>query len=258
MARFGGPFFLHLAVVSGGALVRAAPYVGTAGWSIPAVHSGDFPSEGSHLKRYASRFGAAEINSSFSRSHRRTTYERWAGTVGPDFRFSVKVPKAITHDNGLVGTNDLLKAFAEEVTGLGDKLDVALVQLPPKLGLDIHIARMFFNQARSLLPVAIAVEPRHPSWFTADADALLRRLCVARVAAHPVLYGDGKPGGWDGLAYHRLHGAPRTYYSDYNQTALDNIAERLRLSPAVTTWCIFDNTAAGAALGNALSIAERV
>ncbi len=239
-------------------MARAARRIGTAGWSIPASHSGDFPCEGSHLKRYASRLGAVEINSSFSRSHRRTTYERWAGTVGPNFRFSVKVPKAITHDNGLVGTNDLLKAFADEVTGLGNKLDVVLVQLPPKLALDIQIARRFFDRARSFLPVAIAVEPRHPSWFTANADLLLRGLCVARAAAHPVLYGDGKPGGWDGLAYYRLHGAPRTYYSDYDQAALDSITERLRLAPAVTTWCVFDNTAAGAAIGNALSIAERV
>lgn len=98
-------------------MVRAARHVGTAGWSITAVQSSDYPSEGSHLERYASRLNAVEINSSFSRSHRRATYAEWAGTVGPTFLFSVKVPKAITHDNGLVGTDELLKNFAEEISG---------------------------------------------------------------------------------------------------------------------------------------------
>jgi uncharacterized protein YecE (DUF72 family) len=235
-------------------VVRAARHVGTAGWSIPAVHSSDFPSEGSHLERYASRLGAVEINSSFSRSHRRATYAKWAGTVGPTFRFSVKVPKAITHDNGLVGTDELLKNFAEEISGLGNKLDVVLVQLPPKLVFDADSARTFFDQAHKILPAAIAVEPRHPSWFNRDTNAFLEKVRVARVAAHPVLHGNGEPGGWDGLTYYRLHGAPKTYYSNYDEEALYRIAERLNQAPPVTSWCIFDNTAAGAATGNALSI----
>lgn len=239
-------------------MVRAARHVGTAGWSIPVAYSGDFVSEGSHLERYASRLRAVEINSSFSRRHRRATYARWAETVGQDFRFSVKVPKAVTHDNGLVDTEELLQTFAEEVAGLGDKLGVILVQLPPKLAFNADTARTFFDRAHTVLPAAIAVEPRHSSWFAKDTDAFLKRLRVARVAAHPVLHGDGEPGGWDGLIYYRLHGGPRIYYSDYDQTAIDGIVERLSHAPSVANWCIFDNTAAGAALGNALAIAERV
>jgi hypothetical protein len=77
-------------------------------------------------------------------------------------------------------------------------------------------------------------------------------------AHHEPVHGDGEPGAWDGLIYYRLHGAPKTYYSDYDQTALDGVAERLSKIPAVDSWCIFDNTAAGAALENALSIEERV
>ncbi len=239
-------------------MVRAARHVGTAGWSIPAAYSGDFISKGSHLERYASRLRAVEINSSFSRSHRRATYARWAETVGQDFRFSVKVPKVVTHDNGLVDTEELRQTFAEEVAGLGDKLGVILVQLPPKLAFNADTARLFFDRAHTVLPAAIAVEPRHSSWFTKDTDAFLKRRRVARVAAHPVLHGNGEPGGWDGLIYYRLHGGPRIYNSDYDQAAIDGIVERLSHAPSVANWCIFDNTAAGAALGNALAIAERV
>jgi len=42
-------------------------------------------------------FGAAEINSSFYRPHRRTIYERWGASVPETFRFAVRIPKAITH-----------------------------------------------------------------------------------------------------------------------------------------------------------------
>jgi uncharacterized protein YecE (DUF72 family) len=69
-------------------------YVGTAGWSVPKEHAAAFPVEGSHLERYAQVFGAVEINSSFYRPHRRTTYERWAASVPETFQFAVKVPRA--------------------------------------------------------------------------------------------------------------------------------------------------------------------
>ena len=82
---------------------------------------------------------------------------------------------------------------------------------------------------------------------------------VARVAADPTRAPEaGTPGGWQGLAYYRWHGSPRIYYSDYDAAALVALRDRLdaardRGSPA---WCIFDNTAAAAALGNALTLAS--
>ena len=60
---------------------HAEPRIGTAGWSIPRQHAAAFPAGGSHLERYAQRFNAVEINSSFYRPHRRATYERWAASV---------------------------------------------------------------------------------------------------------------------------------------------------------------------------------
>ena len=55
--------------------------VGCAGWSIPREHADRFPEEGSHLARYAGRFPAVEINSSFYKPHRPATYARWAASV---------------------------------------------------------------------------------------------------------------------------------------------------------------------------------
>jgi uncharacterized protein YecE (DUF72 family) len=62
-------------------------HIGCAGWSLPRDSWPQFPEAGTHLQRYAARFRAAEINSSFYRPHQPATYERWAGSVPPDFRF---------------------------------------------------------------------------------------------------------------------------------------------------------------------------
>jgi uncharacterized protein YecE (DUF72 family) len=232
-------------------------WIGTAGWSVPSRYAAELPPGGSHLERYARRFGAVEINSSFYRPHQRKTYQRWAQSVPAGFRFSVKLPKAITHEQRLADCDALLDGFAAEVTGLGDRLGVLLVQLPPKLGFDRRVADRFFDDLRQRLDVLVACEPRHPSWFTPDVNEWLAERRIARVAADPAPVPDaGEPGGWNGLAYYRWHGSPRIYYSDYDDGALGALGKRLdaQRQHGVPTWCILDNTASGAALGNALAL----
>ncbi|HEX2778378.1 MAG TPA: DUF72 domain-containing protein [Gemmatimonadaceae bacterium] len=235
--------------------------VGTAGWSLPVAVQPAFSGEGSHLERYAGRFAAAEINTSFYRSHRADTWARWAASVPADFAFAVKVPKTITHEQRLVSPGAALDAFLAEVRSLGAKLGPLLVQLPPKLDFDAAVAKPFFIELRARHTGPVAVEPRHPSWFDAAADALLAEHRVARVAADPApVPAAAIPGGDATLVYYRLHGSPRTYYSSYDDDYLDALALRLRDVSARSneTWCIFDNTASGAAAANALALAERL
>ena len=205
-----------------------------------------------------------EINSSFHRSHRRSTWERWAVSTPAGFRFAVKVPKSITHAAKLQKTGALLLAFMQEVSGLnaGDepKLGPLLVQLPPKLVFDSGVVRGFLETLRELHTGAVAVEPRHASWFTGEADRLLREFEAARVAADPPKGSPlaAEPAGDPTLRYWRLHGAPRTYYSNYEDTALNSYAERLRADrerlPNSDVWVIFDNTALRHATVNALQL----
>jgi uncharacterized protein YecE (DUF72 family) len=235
---------------------RPSPRVGTAGWGIRSEHREAFPPDGSHLERYAARFNAVEINSSFYRPHRRSTYERWARSVGDDFRFSVKLPKTISHARFAVGLGPEIARFTDAVTGLGDKLGIVLVQFPPSLAYDeAGASGLFFSLAESL-PCRLACEPRHISWFEDAPDAMLDRFEVARVAGDPAIARANRPGGWPGTRYHRLHGAPRIYYSDYEPAALDAVADTLRAEAAggLQSWCIFDNTALGFATTNALSV----
>ena len=235
--------------------------IGCAGWALTKASQAAFPAEGTHLQRYAGRFNAVEINSSFYRPHRPATYEQWAASVPAHFRFAVKVPKAITHDQRLVAADVLLDVFLEDATRLGEKLGCLLVQLPPSLAYDAPTVELFFDDLRQRYHGTVALEPRHPSWFTADAATLLSGYRVARVAADPApVPPAAEPGGWPELVYVRLHGSPQMYYSAYDESYLDRLAERLReaATRAREVWCIFDNTALGAATPNALGLLTRL
>ncbi len=217
-------------------------------------YAASFPTDGSHLERYARVFNAAEINSSFHRPHRRSTYERWAGAVPADFQFAVKLPKLITHELGLVGAREPLDTFLDEAGGLGRKLAVLLVQLAPSLSFSRRHAT-FFRMLRSRFARDIVCEPRHVSWFGEEAEDLLREYRIGRVAADPVRKGSTfAPGGARDIAYFRMHGSPRMYYSPYSEEALASLAAKLRASKAKRRWCLFDNTASGAAAGDALAL----
>jgi uncharacterized protein YecE (DUF72 family) len=240
-------------------------FVGTAGWTVPKQHrelfsASDEDANLSHLERYANRLGCVEINSSFHRPHRRATWQRWASATPDAFRFAVKAPKAITHTANLVNTGGALLEFFEAVSGLGEKLGPVLIQLPPKLAFDEGVAQEFFSTLRELHPGATLLEPRHASWFTPAPDRLLRSFQIARVAADPPKGSESaaQPGGWPGLRYWRLHGSPRTYYSDYDEAWLHAFAKRLQSqqdsSEEKEIWVIFDNTALGNATGNAIRL----
>lgn len=231
--------------------------IGTAGWAIPRQHAEHFPTEGSGLERYAAVFNAVEINTTFYRPHRPATFERWAATTPDDFRFAVKIPKAITHERRLADSADLLAAFLEMIAPLGGKLGPLLVQLPPSLPLDPEIAGAFLAELRRRHGGPVAWEPRHASWFTPEADALLADHAVARVAADPAKAPDAAvPGGAPHLRYRRLHGSPAMYRSPYDDAWIDALAAEARTAP-VETWIVFDNTASGAAAGDALKVRER-
>jgi uncharacterized protein YecE (DUF72 family) len=235
----------------------SAIHIGTAGWSIPKEHARSFPAEGSHLQRYSRVFNAVEINSSFYRPHQRATYERWAASVPEDFRFAVKVPKAITHERRLKEADAILDRFLAEVGGLGCRLGPLLLQLPPSLSFQQGTSDAFLAELRHRFAGSLVCEPRHASWFTNDVDGLLQELHIARVAADPSrVPGAGEPAGWRSLSYYRLHGSPRIYYSPYAPDALASIADRLAAEAAIRSeaWCIFDNTAAFAATGDALTL----
>ena len=233
--------------------------IGCAGWSISSRLAARFGAGDSQLARYATRFDCVEINSSFYRPHQAKTYARWAATVPDDFRFSVKVPKAMTHEARLRGCREALFRFAGEVAGLDGKLGGLLVQLPPSLAYDARIADGFFAAVRDHFGAAVACEPRHASWYEPQVDELWTRYEIARVAADPPRpEAAASPGGDGGWRYWRWHGSPRIYYDAYDDERLRRIADTLRVQATRKrpAWCIFDNTALGHATDDALRLKQ--
>jgi uncharacterized protein YecE (DUF72 family) len=238
--------------------VKGVIRVGTAGWSLPKRDQASFPAEGSHLHRYATKFSIVEVDTSFYRHHRRQTYARWAAETPDGFFFSVKTPRAFTHEGRLACDDTAeLDRFADEVSGLGARLRIVLVQLPPSLAFESSQVRAFFDRLTRRLGSATAIvcEPRHESWKSQNADHLLDDLDIARVAVDPPRWeADEQPGGNRKIAYFRWHGTPRMYYSEYNDESITRFyalaTQAAQNSQQI--WCIFDNTALGHATSDAL------
>ena len=231
--------------------------IGTAGWTVPPGHGG----EGTHLQRYSRCFNVVELNSSFYRPHQRKTYARWADSVPPEFRFSVKLPKLMTHERRLRRCRLEAMDFLDQVSGLKEKLEVLLVQLPPSLEFERRCAAAFFRLFSGLGGAQIVCEPRHLSWFAPRADDMLEELRVARAAADPaIVAAAASAGGHREFAYYRLHGSPKMYYSSYPPHFLAAVADCMaaRSRAGRSTWCIFDNTAARAAWSNASDLQNQL
>lgn len=219
--------------------------IGTAGWGIPAAHRDNFPSGDSLLERYAQVFNFVEINSSFYRSHQKKTYAKWASITPPDFLFSVKMNREITHKRRLMDVDALLDQFIEEVNGLGNKLGAILIQLPPSLQFDPLVANDFFKSLRKIFSGKIALEARHTSW----SKPMLDEHNIIQVIADPAVIevNSDQP-----FQYYRLHGSPKIYSSSYSPSFLTNLSKTLDPS----SFVIFDNTQFGAATQNALQLQQ--
>lgn len=232
--------------------------IATAGWSVPRISADRFPGAGTQLARYARVLRGVEINTSAYRDHGAATYAHWARQTPRHFRFAVKMPQLITHELRLRASRKPLEQFLASVAGLRSRLGPLIVQLPPSLPFEARVARGFFALLRGHHAGHIACEPRHPDWFEPAADALLQRFRVARIAADPaVVPAAALPGGWPGLVYWRLHGSPRKYWSIYDSEAIAAWSRSLLAVPRRTpAWCVFDNTAASGAAGNALQMLD--
>jgi uncharacterized protein YecE (DUF72 family) len=234
--------------------------VGTAGWSLPRAAASRFPSTGRHLERYSQAFLCAEINSSFHRPHAAATYAKWRDSTPAGFRFAVKMPRLITHELKLQNGRQPLVDFLAQSGALEDKRGPILVQLPPKLSFDDGVVLPFFEMVRSVYEGPMVCEPRHPTWFTPSVSVVFERYRIARVAADPPpTPAAATPAGWEGMAYFRLHGAPRKYWSRYDEGYIESLVASLRaLRVPREIWCVFDNTASGAAIENAWDLQRRL
>jgi uncharacterized protein YecE (DUF72 family) len=163
---------------------RRVILVGTSGYNYPEWKGSFYPADlaaAKMLPYYAARFTTVEINYTFYRMPSEKILAGWAGQVPPEFRFTLKAPRRITHDAKLVGCEDLTAGFCRVAGTLGARLGALLFQLPPTLKKDLARLDGFLESLPPKAPAAF--EFRHPSWFDDEVFGRLREhgqaLCVA-------------------------------------------------------------------------------
>ena len=134
------------------------------------------------------------------------------------------------------------------------------MQLPPSLSFDASVVTPFLEAMRNVYEGPLVCEPRHATWFSPQVASLLGEYGIARVAADPPpVPAAAAPAGWPRVVYFRLHGSPRKYWSRYDKDYIATLAVTVRSIPtAAEVWCVFDNTASGAAIENAWELREHV
>jgi uncharacterized protein YecE (DUF72 family) len=122
------------------------------------------------------------------------------------------------------------------------------------------VVRDFLPRLQQRFKCMLALEGRHPTWFSEAATGVLREHGITRVIADPPAGQPGRHEPTTGAAYLRLHGSPKIYYSSYPPEFLRRVEQRILSVTAAghDAWCIFDNTAAFAHLPNALEVLAAV
>lgn len=261
--------------------------IGTSGWNYPEWRGGFYPVGLPHrreLEYLAERLDSVELNGSFYSLQKPANYRSWVARTPDGFLFAVKGGRYITHLKRLRDIRvPLANFFASGVLALGAKLGPVLWQFPGNVSFDPErfagfLAMLPRTTAEALAlagehddkvggdrvwleidedrPLRHAVEPRHPSFGTPAALALLREHGVALVAADTA-------GTWPyfeettaDFTYIRLHGHRVLYEGPYREVSLDRWADKIRrAAEAGDVYVYFDNTSTGDAPYDALTLA---
>ncbi len=230
-------------------------WVGTSGWSYDHWQGVLYPpgtSSRARLDVYTAEFPTVELNASFYRWPRDTTFAGWRQRLPDGFRLSVKAPRGLTHGKRLLDPDVWVQRISAGWHELGDRRAVLLVQLPPDMERDDARLEHFLDAMPDW--VRVAVELRHPTWEHDDVFTLLERhraaYCVmsgARLPCHLRATAD--------IVYLRLHGPDHDalYAGSYPDADLRWWADRIREWEAAghEVHAFFNNDGHGHAVRNA-------
>jgi uncharacterized protein YecE (DUF72 family) len=206
-------------------------FVGTSGWQYKSWRGRFYPEDvpqARWLEWFAERFRIVEVNNTFYRLPPPETFEAWARRTPADFVVAPKISRYLTHVKRLKEPDEPVRRFLRHAAPLGDKCGPLLLQLPPDLTADVE--RLERTLALFPGPVRVAVEFRHPSWFTDDVRKVLEAngaaLCLADRRSRDL----APPWQTAEWAYVRLHEGTASPAPCYGPTALDTWARRLAQS----------------------------
>lgn len=266
-------------------------FVGVSGWRYPRWR-GDFYPKGlrqkDELAYAADRMTSVEINGSFYALQRPSSYAAWRDATPEDFVFAVKGGRYITHLKQLHDVETpLANFFASGVLALGVKLGPVLWQLPARMPLSPDRLERFLallprshadaaklaaqhddklaedrvaTEALVDAPIRHALEPRHESFDTPEARALLAEHDICTVVADSAGTWPQMDDATSDFRYVRLHGETELYASGYTDDSLDRWAAQVRrwLDDGRDTYVYFDNDAKGHAPHDAVRLLDRL
>jgi uncharacterized protein YecE (DUF72 family) len=231
--------------------------IGTSGWNYPCWRADFYAgTPRTHwLRHCGEHFTGIEVNATFYRLQRESTFAAWREQTPSDFRFAIKGNRYLTHNKKLIDPAEPVLLERQRAAALGDKLAAVIWQLPRQLRKNMPRLVAFADALTQWPEARHAVEFRHASWFDDEVRRCLHRYgiaaCMSDAADWPM---------WDvvttDLVYVRLHGHTRTYASSYSTVALRRWAARVRgwLAEGWEVHVYFDNDAEGAAPKNALTL----
>lgn len=234
-------------------------YIGTSGWQYDDWKGRFYPQEmatSGWLKYYSDRFATVEVNNTFYRLPERKTFEKWSKGTPGDFVITVKANRFLTHLKRLKDAGPVVKTLMDAAEGLGPKLGPVLLQLPP----NFPAAAERLEEALKAFPksVRVAVEFRHPTWFTDEVRAVLERRDAAFCLADrhsKALGAEWRTASWGYLRMHEGDTHPHPCYPDGNLYRwADLLASQFQ--PSDDVYVYFNNDHRCCAIRDAIRFAE--
>lgn len=212
----------------------------------------DLPSK-EYLNFYAEKLNAVEINSTFYRRPTQKTLENWRRSTGNDFKFFIKIPKTVTHIKKLNATAQETAEFCHHIAqGLKEKLGGFLFQLPPSFQYtEENMQKVLESVDPNYLNV---VEFRHTSWWNNEVYHQMKNEGVVFSGVSiPKEIPDKVIIKHDKFLYYRLHGIPQMFKSEYRDSELEKLSEKIN-SFKGTSFIFFNNTFGISGIKNALTL----
>ena len=232
--------------------------IGTSGWSYDHWADVLYPPglpPARRLARYVEVFDTVELNASFYRWPKDSTFAGWRAQLPDGFTMSVKAHRGLTHYRRLASPEPWIERFERCWHALDDRAGVLLVQLHPEQRRDDARLDSFLDSMPA--SIRVAVELRHPSWNDPAVYALLANRRVAYV----VMSGAGLaciPRATTDFVYIRMHGPdPEAMYAgSYPAEDLRRWADRITAwdGEGRDVWVYFNNDPHGHAVRNAISL----
>ncbi|SIP87046.1 Uncharacterized conserved protein YecE, DUF72 family [Chryseobacterium sp. RU37D] len=203
------------------------------------------------LTLYSQEYNCVEINSTFYRKPTKKTLLKWSDETPEDFKFFIKIPKAISHEKRLKDCKEEISEFCDHIqSNIKEKLSGFLYQFPPLFkntpeNVNLILGNLDFNYLN-------VIEFRHQSWWE---DEILTILKEKNIVFSGVTFPGALPEtvivNNPDILYYRLHGKPILYKSEYSKDFLDQLAEKIKEKNR-KSFIFFNNTWGNAAINNSL------